>query len=194
MSLPLFLRQAVLGLIITWITKSKDKVRCWDTEAVASCLFFSLPFSPHLTFLTSLLLSPSFLSPFHSSHPFPLSPFSFLLFPSLSLCLSLSVSLWIYSESIFKFDNSGIWVLMGFIFQRTFQREVLISGEAYSFFDTFFFKNKLIGTLRGYHLSNCSLPPQRLDRLSTTFSTTILTSPSLFPCFRKWDLFLSQWR
>ena len=147
---------------------------------MAPCLFFSLPFSPYLT---SLLFPPSFLSP---STPPILShclPFSLPFFPSSSVFWSLSLSLNIDSKSVFKLDKSEIWIFMSFIFERTFQREVLINGGA--LFLTLFSPNKLIRTLRGYPLSNSHLPPLRLDRLSAIFSTTILTPSSPFPCFMR---------
>lgn len=179
MSLPLLLRQAVLGLIITSITKSKDKARCWGTETVAPCLFFSLPFSPYLT---SLPFLPSFRSPFYPSHPFPLSSFlSSFLHLSAGLCLTL-FEYWLLSQysNLINQGYVSLWVssLRGHFKERSWSMVDLV------IFDNFFSSNKLIRTLRGYPLSNSCLPPLRLGRLSTVFSTTILTSSS-YPCFMK---------
>ena len=136
----------------------------------------------------SLPISPLFSFPLLFSLPLPLPSFptvflslflSSLLHLSSGLSLSLSLSLNIDSKSVFKLDKSEIWIFMSFIFERTFQREVLINGGA--LFLTLFSPNKLIRTLRGYPLSNSHLPPLRLDRLSAIFSTTILTPSSSFP-------------
>ena len=149
-----------------------------------SSIDWQFPFSPLLSLPHLSSLSPFFSLSLYPSHPFPLSSFlsSFLPF-FICLLVSLSLSLNIDSKSVFKLDKSEIWIFMSFIFERTFQREVLINGGA--LFLTLFSPNKLIRTLRGYPLSNSHLPPLRLDRLSAIFSTTILTPSSPFPCFMR---------
>lgn len=163
-------------------------------SAVLKLWLLSLPLlspsrltSPHLA---SLLFSSLLPSPSSSSTLLPLiiSPYlPSLIFPSFSLFYSLT------SESTFKFDNSGIWVCGFHLSEDISNRGPAWPVMELKSFDTSC-RNKLNRIFRNCHLNSYSLPPQRLDRLSTVSSTSILTR-HCFPALwdRYYDL-LQVWK